>query len=97
MKTIQQLYDQKNLSLEDLIFVRQELKNKIENKQNQLLDSSRRLMTFPKIVNQNSLKDNLFSIVSLLTSNKYGKIGTVVEGIIVGYKISKSIRKLFRK
>jgi hypothetical protein len=97
MKTIQQLYDKKNLTLEDLAEVRENLKFEIENQQKKIITSSQRMVTFPKITKQNTLKDNLLSLISLISNRNYGRTRTVIEGIWAGYRISRNIMRIFRR
>lgn len=97
MKTIQQLSDKKNLTLDDLAEVRENLKFEIENQQKKIITSSQQLISFPKITKQNTLKDNLISLFSLISSNKYGRTRIVIEGIWAGYRISRNIMRIFRR
>jgi hypothetical protein len=97
MKTIQQLSDKKNLTLDDLAEVRENLKFEIENQQKKIITSSQQLISFPKITKQNTLKDNLISLFSLISSNNYGRTRIVIEGIWAGYRISRNIMRIFRR
>ncbi|MHB9140251.1 MAG: hypothetical protein ACYC25_00060 [Paludibacter sp.] len=98
MKTIQQLYETKNLSIEDLSVFKEQLRQRIDGQQKQVLDSAKRLVPFSKESTTISLKSKAFSPLSLITTPIHkGKTISLVEGIILGYKIIRSVQKLIRR
>lgn len=98
MKTIQRLYnDIDNLRLEDLAEIRRELKSEIEVQQVQLLKSAKRLVPFTKDSTTFSFK-NRFSPLSLITTPlRKGKTFSLVEGIVMGYKVMRNVRRIFKR
>lgn len=98
MKTMQQLYENKKLSFEDLASVKHDLKLKIDKKQDQVFDSAKRLVPFTKDSSTLSLKKSSFSPLSLITTPiRKGKTISIVEGIVVGYKLVRNIRKFIKR
>lgn len=98
MKTMQQLYETKNLSFEDLSIVKKHLRQKIDKQQEQIFVSSKRLVPFTKNSTTLSLKNKALSPLSFITTPlRKGKAISLVEGIVMGYKVVRSIKKLMRK
>lgn len=98
MRTMQQLYENKNLTIEDLSEVKKELKQRIEAQQNHVLTSARRLVPFTKDSTTINLNRKSLSPLSLITTPiRKGKTISIVEGVLIGYKLMRSIRKFIRK
>ena len=98
MKTMQQLYETKNLSFEDLAVVKKQLKQKIDNQQEQVFGSAKRLVPFTKDSATLSLKKKSLSPLSLITTPiRKGKTISLVEGIVIGYKLVRGNRKFIRR
>lgn len=98
MKTMQQLYENRNLRLEDLSDVKKNLKQKINAQQEQLMVSAKQLVPFTKDSTTINLNKKSLSPLSLITTPiRKGKTMTVVEGILIGFKIMKSIRRFLRR
>ena len=98
MKTMQQLYEKKDLTFEDLSVIRKQLKDRIDLQQNQIQKSARRLIPFSQNDGSLSLKNKAFSPLSLITTPiRKGKTLSLIEGIVIGYKLVRGIRRIIRK
>ena len=98
MKTMQQLYETKNLSFEDLANAKKQLKQRIDAQQEQISSSAKRVVPFSKDSTTISLKNNALSPLSFITTPiRKGKAISLVEGIVIGYKLIRSIRKFIRR
>lgn len=98
MKTMQQLYEKKDLTFEDLSVIRKQLKDRIDLQQNQIQKSARRLIPFSQNDGSLSLKNKTFSPLSLITTPiRKGKTLSLIEGIVIGYKLVRGIRRIIRK
>lgn len=98
MKTIQQLYETKNLSIEDLSVFKEQLRQRIDEQQKRMLHSAKRLVPFSKESTTVSLKSKVFSPLSLITTPIHkGKTISLVEGIVLGYKIVRSVQRLIKR
>lgn len=98
MKTMQQLYEKKDLTFEDLSVIRKQLKDRIDLQQNQIQKSARRLIPFSQNDASLSLKNKAFSPLSLITTPiRKGKTLSLIEGIVIGYKLVRGIRRIIRK
>ncbi len=98
MKTMQQLRDNKNLSYEDLASVKHDLKIEIDKQQVIVLDSAKRLIPFSKNASNLLFRNSSFSPLSLLTiSRRKGRNISLLQGILIGYKLMRNIRRLLRR
>ena len=95
---MQQLYENKNLKLEDLTTVRQNLRIQIENQQTQVLESAKGLASFKGMLSLLAYNKPAHSPISLLASagNKKNKF-SFVDGMVMGYKMIRNVRRMFRR
>ena len=95
---MQQLYETKNLSFEDLSIVKKHLRQKIDKQQEQIVVSTKRLVPFTKDSTTLSLKNKALSPLSFFsTPLRKGKTISLVEGIVMGYKVVRGIKKFILK
>ncbi len=95
---MQRLYDnKKNLRLEDLAVIKRDLKSDIEKQQAKLLSSTKRLVPFTKDSTTFSLKRRFFPLSLITTSIRKGKAFSLIEGIVMGYKVMRNVRRIFRR
>jgi len=82
----------KNLTIDDMPILREQIKQKIEDQKDQVISSAQHLVSF------SSVTKSSFTPLSLVTTPfTKGKIMNLVQGAIVGYKIVRSIRRFIRK
>ncbi len=98
MKAMQQLYEKKDLTFEDLSVIRKQLRQRIDSQQEHIMVSARRLIPFSGGSSGISLKNKGISPLSLITTPiRKGKAISLVEGMVIGYKLVRSIRRIIRK
>lgn len=98
MKTIQQLHNTSRLKMDDLTDAKVDLKKKIEEQQRIVQSSIKQLVPFSKDSTTINLNKKSMLPLSLITTPiRKGKAITMVEGIMIGYKLTKNIRRLLRR
>lgn len=98
MKTMQQLYNNKKLNIDDLRDVKMQLKQKIDEQQEQVFTSAKRLVPFTKDSTTINLNKKSLSPLSLVTTPiRKGKAISIAEGVLIGFKLMKSVRRLIRR
>ena len=98
MKTMQKLYETKGLTIQDLSAVKKDLKQRMDIQQEQVFTSAKRLVPFTKDSTTINLNKKSLSPLSLITPPmRKGKTISIVEGVLIGYKLMKNARRLFRR
>lgn len=98
MKTMQRLYETKGLTIQDLSEVKKDLKQRMDIQQEQVFTSAKRLVPFTKDSTTINLNKKSLSPLSLITTPiRKGKTISIVEGVLIGYKLMKNARRLFRR
>ncbi len=98
MKTMQKLYETKGLTIQDLSAVKKDLKQRMDIQQEQVFTSAKRLVPFTKDSTTINLNKKSLSPLSLITTPmRKGKTISIVEGVLIGYKLMKNARRLFRR
>lgn len=98
MKTIQQLYENKKLRIDDLYQAKQQLKQKIDVQQQQVLTSFKQVVPFSKALGTLNLGGKMLSPMTLITFLfRRGKTFSILNGILTGFKLMKAVRKLMRR
>lgn len=98
MKTMQQLYENRKLTMDDLADVKFDLKRKINEQQSKMQVSMKQIIPFTKDSTTINLNNKKFLPLSLITTPiRKGRAISVAEGILVGYKVMKSIRRFIRR
>ncbi|MFV0390525.1 MAG: hypothetical protein ACK5KP_01350 [Paludibacteraceae bacterium] len=98
MKTIHQLQKNKKLKIDDLQDVKRQLRLRIDEQQKMMMASAKGLVPFS--ANSSSIRSNkkrLIPLSILTTPLRKGKTISVVEGMLIGYKLIKSIRRVVKK
>lgn len=98
MKTMQKLYKTKGLTIRDLQEAQKDLKQRMEMQQEQVLASAKRLVPFTKDSSVFGLSPKRLLPLSLITAPiKKGRVISVIEGVLIGYKLARSIRRFIRR
>lgn len=98
MKTMQKLYETKGLTIQDLLEVKKDLKQRMDIQQKQVFTSAKRLVPFTKDSTAISLNKKRLLPLSLITAPiRKGRTMSMIEGALIGYKLMRSIRKFFRR
>ena len=96
MKTMQKLYENKKLKIDDLSVVKLELKNKIDTQEHHISSSVKRLVPFTKDSTTINLNSKSLSPLTLITTPfRKGKTLTVIDGLVIGYKVMRNVRRFF--
>lgn len=97
MKIINQISKNRNLELEDLSEIRQNLKLLIDLQEEKMTDSAKSVIPFhDSYVNQTGIFHK-FSPISLVAAplKKTSKTG-LVDGVIAGFKAFRAVRRFIR-
>jgi hypothetical protein len=95
---MQKLYETKGLTIQDLSAVKKDLKQRMDIQQEQVFTSAKRLVPFTKDSTTINLNKKSLSPLSLITTPmRKGKTISIVEGVLIGYKLMKNARRLFRR
>ncbi len=95
---MQKLYETKGLTIQDLSEVKKDLKQRMDIQQEQIFTSAKRLVPFTKDSTTINLNKKSLSPLSLITTPiRKGKTISIVEGVVLGYKLMKNARRLFRR
>ena len=98
MKTMQRLYETKGLTIQDLSEVKKDLKQRMNIQQEQVFTSAKRLVPFTKDSTTINLNKKSLSPLSLITTPiRKGKTISIVEGVLIGFKLMKNARRLFKR
>ena len=82
----------KNLTIDDMSIVREQIKQKIEEQKDQVILSAQHLVPF-----SSDTKSSFIPLSLVTVPFTKGKIMNLIQGAIVGYKIVRSIRRFIRK
>lgn len=95
---MQKLYENEKLKLEDLSGVKMELKHKIDSQENQIATSLKRLVPFTKDSTTINLNSKRLSPLALFTTPiRKGKTLSIIDGVVMGYKVMRNVRRFFFK
>lgn len=86
------LREKRNLTMEDLELVKYQLKRELDAKQNSINHSAKSLIPFSKVSRNAS---NSFPLLS--TRRRKGKTISIVEGVVMGFKMVKNISRMLRR
>lgn len=94
---MQQLYENKKLKIDDLYGVKMQLKKKINVQREEVFIAAKRLVPFTKDSTTISLSNKLLPLSLITFPFRKGKVFSVVEGVLMGFRLMKNIRRLMRK
>lgn len=96
MKTMQKLYENKKLKLEDLAVVKMDLKHRINSQEKHISTSVKRLVPFTKDSTTINLNSKSLSPLALFTTPiRKGKALSVIDGLVLGYRVMRNVRRFF--
>lgn len=96
---MQQLRENRHLTINDLTEIRKELKVKVDLQQDVMLASAKRLVPFNNGTSVINLGKKSLSPLKLMTMLplRRAKRMTLVEGIVIGYKVMSSVKRFVRR